>query len=267
MSEKIKVDREKCVHCGRCGFVCPMRIFAPSSDAPPEIAPYADEGCIDCGHCAAICPGGAIAVGEMTPETMPRCDSARLPSFETFVELAKYRRSIRHYKPEKVRKADLDRLFELLRYAPTAKNLLPLKWVVVNSPEKVRRLAEIAIDEFRDDANMALILDAWDRDGYDWIFRGAPCLVFALTETKNDWTPFDSTIAAEILDLAAPTLGLGACWAGFFIRAVGKFESLRRELGLTPENEVGGALMLGYPDDEVYRRTPPRPECSVRYVE
>ena len=268
MTLAITLDREKCVRCGSCGPICPMRIFHQVDDAGyPVIADYAEEGCIACGHCVTICPTGSITVGDLTREGSEETGADRLPSFETFADLVKYRRSIRHFKSEKVRREDLDRLFEILRWAPTAKNGLPLHWVVVNGPERVRRLAEIAIDEFRGDPAMSLIVEAWDREGYDWVFRGAPCLIFAYTQTLNEWTPYDTSIGAEILDLAAPTLGLGTCWAGFFIRVVSKSAALRKELGLDPENAVGGALMVGYPDREIYGRIPNRPECSVKVID
>lgn len=263
---KVFLDRDKCAGCGNCLGICPMRIFQGEAGSIPVLADYADEGCIACGHCVALCESGAITVDSITPQTCLANNPERLPDFESFAELVRYRRSIRRFQKKPVEQSLLDQLFEILRWAPTAKNRLPLKWIVVNNPQKIRELAEIIIDEFRHDPKSELIVDAWDQNCYDWIFRGAPCLIFAYTETKNDWTSYDTTIGAEIIDLAAPLLGLGTCWAGFFIRSAGKYSSLRKALGLAPENEVGGALMIGYPEDEIYRRNPPRPDSSVRYI-
>ena len=266
MSSLVLLEGQKCTRCGDCLSVCPMKIFRGIKGHIPTVADYADEGCIKCGHCAALCRAGAISVGSITCETCTPNDSDKLPSFDSFAELVKYRRSIRHFNQKPVKQDDLDKLFEILRWSPTAKNRLPLKWIVVNGTEKIHKLAEIVIDEFRKEENTQQIIDAWDQDDYDWVFRGAPCLVFAYTETKNDWTAYDTTIGAEIADLAAPLLGLGTCWAGFFIRSAGKYESLRKVLGLSPENEVGGALMVGYPESETYKKNPPRPKADVRYI-
>lgn len=51
----LKVDEEKCVHCGKCTKVCLM-------DVDPVKHPNSAE-CIRCGACAAACPSGAIRIG------------------------------------------------------------------------------------------------------------------------------------------------------------------------------------------------------------
>ncbi len=52
---QLKVDAEKCIHCGKCKQVCLM-------DVDPVKAPQSAE-CIRCGACAAACPTGAIRIG------------------------------------------------------------------------------------------------------------------------------------------------------------------------------------------------------------
>ena len=264
MSERVKIDGQKCIRCGKCGAICPMRIFGLAKETVPSIADYADQGCIECGHCVAICPAGAITAGDVTPENSPKNRPERLPSFDQFAELVRYRRSIRHFKPDKVRTEDLDRIFELLRWSPTAKNMLPLRWVVINNYDELHRIAGIVIDSMRGKEKTEAMVAAWDA-GYDWILRGAPCLIFAWTDPDAEWYAFDSGIGAEIVDLAAPTLGLGSCWAGFFMRAAALLPHLRGEVGLPEASRIGAALMLGYPDNETYLRTPFRPACSVEY--
>lgn len=263
MSEKVKIDEGRCIRCGKCETVCPTRIFGPADGAVPKLVEEMVPECIECGHCVTICPAGAIVAGKVTPENSQKNRPERLPTFEQFAELVRYRRSIRHFKPDRVREEDIDRLFELIRWAPTAKNRLPLHWVVINDFDEVHRLAGIIVESLRGSGKMEGMVAAWDA-GYDWIHRGAPCLMFAWTDSENaEWNPFDSSIAAETADLAAPLLGLGSCWAGFFILAAAQFPPLRRELGLPSEARVGGALMLGYPDGENYSRTPFRPACQV----
>jgi nitroreductase len=57
------------------------------------------------------------------------------------------------------------------------------------------------------------IIAAWDA-GKDTICRGAPHLVVTHGPEKNPVVPSACTIALAYLELAAPSLGLGACWAG-----------------------------------------------------
>lgn len=60
---RLKVDAEKCVHCGRCSRICRM-------DVDPTRAPDSAE-CIRCGACAAACPTGAIRIGFGLPRKRP----------------------------------------------------------------------------------------------------------------------------------------------------------------------------------------------------
>ncbi len=52
---KLRVDEEKCIHCGKCAKVCPMQV-------DPVKSPNALE-CIRCGECKKACPTGAISMG------------------------------------------------------------------------------------------------------------------------------------------------------------------------------------------------------------
>lgn len=262
MSQTIRIDT-RCTGCRLCALVCPMRVFTPQIAGPPIIG-ATSEGCIVCGHCVAVCPVGAISVGQMTAESCRPADTSLLPTFKQFAELAAQRRSVRSFQKTPVSRENLDRLFKLLQVAPTAKNYLPLKWTVINDAQATAKIAEIVIDGMRQNEKLQLMVAAWDA-GYDWILRSAPCLIFAHTDDQALWTVFDSAIAAEMIDLAAPLLGLGCCWAGFFIRAVETNPILRRHLGLNETDRIGAALMLGLPDKEVYKRIPNRPAPNIRF--
>lgn len=264
MSEPIRIDPARCSGCGQCASICTSRVFEAQNPSPPKIRESV-ANCIGCGHCVAFCPTGAISVGAMSAESLRPADVSKLPTFEQFAELVRQRRSIRKYKKEPVAPEKLERLFELVQMAPTARNLLPLRWTVVNSPERTRRIAEIMIEGMRGNEALQPIIDAWDA-GYDGVLRGAPCLIFASTDDQSRWTAYDSTIAAEIVDLAASLVGLGSCWAGFFILSVGLNPALRREIGLAETDQIGAALMLGVPDGEVYTRIPARPKPNIRFL-
>ncbi|MBQ2684014.1 MAG: nitroreductase family protein [Thermoguttaceae bacterium] len=266
MSQKVYVDPAQCVGCGRCLDICPMRIFQPGGQGSvPAIGPNAEK-CIACGHCVAACPGGAITASGSGAASLQKADLSLLPTYDQFAALVAQRRSIRKFKSQPIPQEKIDRLIDLLRMAPTAKNLLPLQWTVVNNPQSTHRLAGIIVDGIRSRDDAKPIIDAWEQ-GYDWVLRGAPCLIFAHTDETSNWTAFDSSIAVEIADLAAPLLGLGACWAGYFISAAGVNPILRSALSLGAADRIGAALMLGIPDDETYLRVPYRPEPAVRYLE
>ncbi len=52
----VKIDHEKCMHCGGCVSVCPV-LAMELKEGKIEHLP---EKCIDCGACIKVCPVGAI---------------------------------------------------------------------------------------------------------------------------------------------------------------------------------------------------------------
>ena len=66
----------------------------------------------------------------------------------------------------------------------------------------------------------------------DPIFRDAPCAVFALADSKYDLSACNCDSAVSYLELALPTLGLGACWAGFAMRAAQMSPAVKASFGL-----------------------------------
>jgi len=65
--------------------------------------------------------------------------------------------------------------------------------------------------------------------------------------------------------LAAPSLGLGTCWAGYFTAAANFYPPLQEALALPQGHLPYGAAMVGYPKYG-YQRMPPRnkPEITWR---
>jgi nitroreductase len=104
---------------------------------------------------------------------------------------------------------------------------------------------------------------AWEA-GKDPVLRGAPALVVAHAPTSYPLAQVDSTAALTFLDLAAPTLGLGACWAGFFMMAAAQVPALQQALALPEGHACFGALMIGYPQ-YAYNRLPTRKTAVVSW--
>jgi nitroreductase len=72
----------------------------------------------------------------------------------------------------------------------------------------------------------------------------------------------DSAIALSYMDLAAPSLGLGCCWAGFFMIAAGSWPPLAEAFQLPEGHKSFGAMMVGYPKFR-YQRLPERNEAKI----
>jgi nitroreductase/NAD-dependent dihydropyrimidine dehydrogenase PreA subunit len=263
----IAIDDRKCTQCGLCVRACPAWIIV-LGDGFPETIEKIEKGCITCGHCVAVCPTGALGHCRMTPEECsPLAADWRLTPNQ-MEQLVKGRRSIRRYRPEPVDRAVLEKLLEIVRYAPTGMNVQSIQWLVILDPDEVGRLTSIVVDWLR----MLLIrgvpgvkgmLKACEM-GSDPILRNAPHLIVAHSATYNPAVTDSSTIAIAMLELAALSFGLGACWAGFLHQAVNNYSEVYDALGLPPGHRFCGALMIGYPEFE-YARIPARKPASVTW--
>jgi ferredoxin len=69
-----RVDRDKCVGCGRCAKSCQVNLISIVSDHEEKHAVVDEDLCLGCGVCASVCAQSAITMehrGEriITPET------------------------------------------------------------------------------------------------------------------------------------------------------------------------------------------------------
>ncbi|MFO7878097.1 MAG: nitroreductase family protein [Desulfovermiculus sp.] len=260
---RVEIDRQKCLQDGLCVAECPFGIFAPSEDGVPSVVPGAEAGCITCGHCIAICPGAAITVNDMSAEDCEPVDPELAVSRQQVVQLLKSRRSIRSYKNRPVDRSTLEDLLNISRWAPTAKNEQPVHWIVLQDAQDVASLAAMVVDWMRHKQIQPDIVQAFDQ-GRDIIHRGAPCLLVAHAPSNGIKPVEDCTIAIATIEAAAPTFGLGACWAGFFMSAAREHQPIKDFFSLPAGHHVYGALMLGYPKVK-YNRIPPRDALKVTW--
>ena len=264
--KKIVVDKYTCARCGQCTLACPSRLFVQDTVKDyPSVVEGAGEICLSCHHCIAACPSGCIRVDGVSSKDCEPFTKEVTPRFDHIANLIRLRRSIRRYDPKPLDDKIIVQLLNVVRWAPSAKNGWPVKWIVVNGYEKVHELAGLVIEWMRPDEALKTLVAAWDA-GKDPVLRGAPCLIVAYTDDSALWPVVDTTIAVETLDLCAAAMRLGSCWAGFFIRAAQNEPIINRWLGLRDTQTVHGGLMIGHIDSEVYRRIPPRPELDLRWI-
>lgn len=65
----------------------------------------------------------------------------------TVADAARQRRSIRRYEPQPMPREDLEQILDIVRLAPSAFNVQPWRFVVVESPEAKAKLAEAAFGQ------------------------------------------------------------------------------------------------------------------------
>lgn len=259
----ISIDGAKCAKDHICVDTCPLLLFEEDEQGAARPIRGAGDLCISCGHCLAVCPTGAVTLNGVSAEDCPSIERKLLPSEESFALLARSRRSIRAYKPEPVERETLERLLDLARHAPTASHRLPVHWTIFTRPEEVRELAGQVADWAREVERLTPVVRAFDA-GFDVICRGAPHLVVAHAGPEAFMPWHDCVIALTTLELAAPTFGLGACWAGYFIHAARNSQAMKDRLALPEGHEAYGALLLGKPKYR-YQRVPPRPDLKIEW--
>ena len=106
-------------------------------------------------------------------------------------------------------------------------------------------------------------LAAWEK-GYDLVLRNAPILIVASAPKDAINGMVDLTLALGYLDLAAPTLGLGTCWAGLLQSALLSSPPLKEALGIPLDHPYHYGMMLGYPKVK-YHRLPERKQPKITW--
>lgn len=265
------VDPARCKRDGACVAECPTRIIelAPGA-ATPHVPLDAEEFCRHCGHCIAVCPSGAVTLDGMRPDTLQPVRTDSLLGPEQVEHFLRARRSIRAYAPRPVEREVLLKLLDIARFAPSASNRQPVKWLLVYDAAEVRRLASLAVDWIRTALpsqppaaarNLRRFATGWDA-GLDMVCRGAPHVLVACAPADHAWAATDCAIALTYLELAAPSFGLGACWGGILTNAARQWRPLQDALALPEGHLVCGAMMIGYPRYRYYR-LPQRNEAQI----
>lgn len=270
---ELRVNPQTCTRCGLCAADCPLGIIAMPDGQVPR---YVEDGaarCVICGHCEAVCPEAAVEVHDPRLSPVRHALSPAQLDPELLAAYLRQRRSIRRYKSEPVDRALLERLLEVARHAPSGINSQAVHWLVIHDTAELRRLTDLAIDWMRSlvaagdpmaaYVHMANMVAAWEA-GRDPICRNAPHLIVAHAHHQAPTAPKDALIALAQMDAAAPSLGLGSCWAGLFQMAAASWKPLREALALPPGHEPIYALMVGTPAVR-YHRVPRRNPLSVAW--
>ncbi|NGM83879.1 4Fe-4S dicluster domain-containing protein [Paenibacillus sp. 7124] len=245
----IMVDEDKCAKCGICVNECPEQALKLGENGPEEVYP---QNCIACGHCVAVCPREAID-NEKTPLANQE-SSKKLPKLspEEAENFLRSRRSIRSYKAAPVPREKLIQLVNIAHYAPSGSNLQGVSYIIIDNKDVINRAVAMTVEELEKDTPLNKGRDnffkPYHEQGIDTILRGAPALVLAIADENFPRGRENSILSLTYLELYAPTLGLGSCWAGIFEKIALKDHSPMLKLFNIPEGKkITGAVMVGSP--------------------
>jgi nitroreductase len=154
------------------------------------------------------------------------------------LNLIKSRQSDRKYSDKPIEKAKLDRIIEAGRMAPSACNAQPWKFIIVNDPELVAKVAEAAsapllgMNTFVSQAPVQIV-----------IIREKPNMTSKIgASIKNrDYSLIDIGIASGNICLQAEAEGIGSCMLGWFDE-----QKVKKLLGVPGSKRVELIISLGY---------------------
>lgn len=142
------------------------------------------------------------------------------------------RRSIRRYDPAREVPQELrELLIECACAAPSARNLRPWRFIIVDEREKLSAIAEVhAYGKMLDTATLAII-------------------VCGITDGDGDYSYWeeDCSAAMQNILLAAGAVGLGSVWLGVRHSPDGLEDKLKKMFGVPSGVAILGVAAIGYP--------------------
>jgi nitroreductase len=162
-----------------------------------------------------------------------------------FLKLAKSRKSIRKFSEQKVERESIITCIEAARVAPSAENVQPWRFIVLDERESIL--------EFGTEAFSGIYrYSKWAMKAPVIICVAAKLDVLANRIGKEiQGTAFyliDIGIAGEHLVLQAQELGLGTCWIGWF-----NAKKSAKILNLPKQWRLVSLVALGYPKKSYFK--------------
>jgi len=204
------------------------------------------------------------------------------------------RRSIRAFKKKPLSDSMIQRILEAARFAPSAANCQPWKFVVVKDQQMLEEMEKDALSMAR---KIMWVFDysrsAWRQKylkpfakvmirimhrelhpvpfgamqqmaaGKLPVFHGAPTLILLLIDKRGVSNPYlDCGIVGQNIVLAAHSMGAGTCWIGF-IKLLLYYRKWRKKFGIAYPYDLIDCIALGWPKGQ-YDGAVPR---EIQYVQ
>ncbi len=144
---------------------------------------------------------------------------------EDIIEVIKSRRSIRAYKKEKIPRELVMKILEAGRWAPSASNNQPWRFVVIEDEEIIQQIAFESI-----------------AFGINMFVRYATLIIAIYSPVKHRWVDVDCGMCAQNMMLEAHSLGIGSCFVGAF-----REKAVKNTLGIPEKARIIGLITFGFP--------------------
>jgi len=174
-----------------------------------------------------------------------------------FLELVGNRCSVRKFQQRPIEREKIDLCVEAARLAPSAENVQPWRFVIIDERDKIEEFCEAAfggIYRFSRFASGAAAIA---------VIAARPDVFANKLGTRVQGTQYyliDVGIAGEHFVLQAAEQGIGTCWIGWFNE-----KKARRYLKLARGHRVAALIAMGYSDQERKRPRPRKTLDEIRY--
>lgn len=173
------------------------------------------------------------------------------------LDAIRQRRAVRNYSAKPVSEAEVRALLDAAAWAPSARDLQPWSFVIIQDRQRLREISERAKQALQSDPHWKTALPL-SNPGFD-IFYGAGTLILICAH-QHGFAPLgDCYLAGENLMLAACGMGLATCPIGL-ARDVLRASDLRTALHIPAGEQPVLPIVVGHPAGAAppTERAPPR---------
>ena len=203
----------------------------------------------------AVLVGAAAMVGCAASEANNEACSKEQAVVETIMT----RRSVRNYTTEAVDREQMAKILECGIYAPSAMNMQPWAVRVVDAPDFIEGVTNIAVEQ-----NPQLK----EQEGFRNFFRNAPTVAFIACPVESYSGEYDCGLLSENMMLAAWSMGVGSCCLGSVVPVMNSeaAKPYLERLQLPEGYKLQVAIAFGYPEPNSTKE-PERDLTKAYYVE
>ena len=288
----MRVDTSKCDKCELCMQNCPFRCWTKDEEGYPILKEkYA---CFSCYNCKVACPNDAVIIVDSYHvddgfwKTEPHPLPAKMPlepkdadgnptEWNEIEKIVINRRSVRNFKDKPVPEPLIQRVLEAGRFAPSAGNCQPWKFIVITDKALIEEIDKVTssilammYNAYIDDnavKNLVPMVEGPPRSvaGVDprVVLGGmgsiteneeavpslhAPAVILLIADERSIGSPqMNIGICGQNMNLVANSLGIKGCWNGFIAAGINFNPTFRKKFGIKSPWTCITSMCLGYP--------------------